>query len=105
MRKVKHVSRVRNSIALFLSLLSLINLGHAKSYGNNSDDLIRLIQPEPNSQLWINPGIVSYHLQLDKNFNNGNWGADLEYCFSDAASITAGRFYKSNFDYSSYDEV
>ena len=47
-----------------------------------SDDVFSIIKPETKSQLWINPGMVSYHFQQDKNFNNGNWGGGLDYRFN-----------------------
>ena len=44
--------------------------------------------------------MVTYHFEQDKNLNGGNWGAGLEYRFNTVASVTAGRFYNSNRDYS-----
>ena len=67
-----------------------------------SDDVFQMIKPETKSQLWINPGMASYHFQQDKNFNSGNWGAGLEYRFNTVASLTAGRFYNSDRAYSNY---
>ena len=87
---------------LLVGLLSLVNPTLAQDSGGGSEDLISLIKPETKSQLWINPGMVSYHFQQDKNFNNGNWGAGLEYRFNSVASVTAGRFYNSDRDYSNY---
>ena len=58
-------------------LIGAISISGA-SYADDSD-LVQIIKPETKSQLWINPGMVSYHFQRDKNFNNGNWGAGLEY--------------------------
>ena len=69
---------------------------------SNDNDLVRIIEPQTKSQLWINPGMASYHFQQDKNFNNGNWGAGLEYRFNTVASVTAGRFYNSDRQYSNY---
>jgi len=54
------------------------------------------------SQVWINPGFVSYHFDQSKNLNNGNWGAGAEYCFSTVAFAKIGRFYNSNREYSNY---
>ena len=31
------------------------------------DDVFQMIKPETRNQLWINPGMVSYHFQQDKN--------------------------------------
>ena len=67
-----------------------------------SGEVFSIIKPETKSQLWINPGMVSYHFQKDQNFNNGNWGGGLEYRFNTAASVTAGRFYNSDRAYSNY---
>ena len=41
-----------------------------------------IIEPENKSELWINPGMATYHFQQDKNFNGANWGAGLEYRFN-----------------------
>lgn len=57
---------------------------------------------ESRNQLWINPGMASYHFQTEKNFNNGNWGYGAEYRFANVASLTAGRFYNSDRAYSNY---
>jgi hypothetical protein len=61
-----------------------------------------IIEPENKSELWINPGMATYHFQQDRNFNAANWGAGLEYRFNTVASVTAGRFYNSDRDYSNY---
>ena len=71
-------------------------------YADDSSDFIRLIQPKEKSQLWINPGMASYHFQQEKNFNGANWGGGLEYRFNTVASVTAGRFYNSDRAYSNY---
>jgi hypothetical protein len=89
-------------LALFLLVNGTISICNAQSTNNASDDFIRLIKSENKNQLWINPGMVSYHFQKDQNLNNGNWGAGLEYRFNAVASLTAGRFYNSDRDYSNY---
>ena len=66
------------------------------------DDLIQIIQPESKSQVWVNPGMVSYHFQTNQNLNGGNWGAGVEYRFNTVASLTAGRFYNSDRAHSNY---
>lgn len=55
---------------------------------------------ESRNQLWLNPGMASYHFQ--KGYNNGNWGLGAEYRFANVASLTAGRFYNSDRAYSNY---
>jgi hypothetical protein len=69
---------------------------------NAQEKIVSLIEPEARSQVWINPGFVSYHFDQSKNLNNGNWGAGAEYRFSTVASATIGRFYNSNREYSNY---
>ena len=67
-----------------------------------ADDVIQIIQPESKSQVWVNPGMVSYHFQTNQNLNGGNWGAGVEYRFNTVASLTAGRFYNSDRAHSNY---
>lgn len=88
-------------------LLTHLSATSSQAQGTTSsfDDLVYLIKPESKSQLWVNPGMVSYHFQKDQNLNNGNWGAGLEYRFNTVASVTAGRFYNSDRDYSNYTGV
>ena len=94
--------RKKFQVALF-SAIALSGLLHSiHSLADDSSNLINIVPAEPKSQLWINPGMASYHFQQDKNFNNGNWGAGLEYRFNTVASVTAGRFYNSDCAYSNY---
>jgi len=67
-----------------------------------NENLVSLGNIEPVSQLWINPGMASYHFQKDRNFNGANWGFGIEYQFLTVASVTAGRFYNSDRAYSDY---
>ena len=55
---------------------------------------------ETKNQLWLNPGMISYHFQ--NGYNNDNWGFGAEYRFANVASVTAGRFYNSDRAYSNY---
>ena len=93
------LSRLHQAIVALI-LMSATHSIHCLA--TESNDVFQLIQPETKSQLWINPGMVSYHFQQDKNFNGGNWGAGLEYRFNTVASVTAGRFYNSDRAYSNY---
>ena len=72
------------------------------SSSDTGDSLFQILEPKTKNQLWINPGMVSYHFQKDQNLNGGNWGAGLEYRFNTVASVTAGRFYNSDRAYSNY---
>lgn len=57
---------------------------------------------KPMSELWVNPGMISYHYQRDKNLNDFNPGLGFEYRFSTTSSLTAGVFYNSDREYSRY---
>ena len=54
------------------------------------------------SETWINVGFYSYHFQRDNGLNDSNPGIGAEYRFSSKSSITAGRFYNSDRQYSNY---
>lgn len=54
------------------------------------------------SELWLNAGFATYHFQRDKGLNGSNPGIGAEYRYSDTAAVTAGRFYNSDREYSSY---
>jgi hypothetical protein len=54
------------------------------------------------SELWLDTGFATYHFQSDKNLNGRNPGIGVEYRFSEAAALTAGRFYNSDRAHSSY---
>lgn len=98
-------TRSQLSHLFLLSALLISNSALAdkisKDEASNSD-FFQIVKPQSQSQLWINPGMVSYHFQKDQNLNNGNWGAGLEYRFNTVASVTAGRFYNSDRDHSNY---
>ena len=68
----------------------------------SAENMFHIITPEARKALWLNPGFVSYHIDKDKNLNNGNWGAGAEYRFNTVASVTLGRFYNSNREYPNY---
>ncbi len=61
-----------------------------------------MIQPQPQNNVWIDSGFYSYHWDRDKNLNGDNYGLGAEYQFSAVSSVTAGRFYNSDRDYSNY---
>ena len=100
------VHQLLKRISLFSFIGTFFALGNlyltTNSYAEESSSLIQIVQPEAKNQLWINPGMVSYHFEQDKNLNGGNWGAGLEYRFNTVASATAGRFYNSDRAYSNY---
>jgi hypothetical protein len=67
-----------------------------------ADDLVTDIDSKPLNELWLNPGFQSWHYERDNDFNNNNYGFGAEYRFSTVASVTAGRFYNSDRDWSNY---
>lgn len=66
------------------------------------EPLFERIESQPLSEIWVNPGFYSYHFQRDKGLHDENLGLGVEYRFSAVASITAGRFYNSDREYSNY---
>ena len=90
---------LRFAISFTLSMLGL--LAYNSVYAQ-ADSFISLLEPSAKNELWLNPGMVTYHFQTDQNLNGANWGAGAEYRFSSVSSLTAGRFYNSNNAYSNY---
>jgi len=65
-------------------------------------DTFSVIENQPLSELWVNPGFYSYHFQRDKGFDDTNPGFGAEYRLSTVASVTAGRFHNSDRQMSNY---
>ena len=65
-------------------------------------DTFSVIDNQPLSELWVNPGFYSYHFQRDKGFDDTNPGFGAEYRLSTVASVTAGRFHNSDRQMSNY---
>ena len=59
-------------------------------------------EPAKLSEWWLNAGFATYHFQRDKDLNGSNPGLGVEYRYSEDAALTAGRFYNSDREYSSY---
>ena len=83
-------------------IMALSNLLAFSAIADDSSSWIHVVEPEPKSELWINPGMYSYHFQKDQNLNNNNWGIGLEYRFNSVASVTLGNFKNSDNGHSSY---
>lgn len=60
------------------------------------------VTPEPISELWLNAGFISHHVQSDKGLNNNNYGLGAEYRYSTTSAVTAGEFYNSDRQTSHY---
>jgi hypothetical protein len=54
------------------------------------------------NELWLNPGLISYHFDQNKDFNSLNYGFGAEYKFSSVSSITAGTYRNSYYRQSNY---
>ena len=95
------LTRYINQLVVFLVsscfIFSLSGSCFADSYGP-----IDLITPIEKSELWLNPGLASYHFDQGKDFNAGNYGFGAEYKFSSVASVTVGTFRNSNYHQSNY---
>jgi len=50
----------------------------AINFASAQEKLFSIMEAEERSQVWINPGFVSNHIDQNKNFNNGNWGMGAE---------------------------
>jgi hypothetical protein len=91
------IKKIYTQWAFVILMLCVSNVCIADSYGP-----IDVISPIKKNELWINPGLVSYHFDQSKNFNAVNYGGGFEYKFSSVASLTAGTFYNSNYQQSNY---
>ena len=82
-------------IAATLSMLS----APTTSYAN---DFFAIADHEPKKELWLNPGMFSYHFDRDRSFNSRNLGFGAEYRFSSVASFTMGTYNNSYHESSNY---
>jgi hypothetical protein len=87
----------KRKIALwaFLAMTAVPIAGQAES-------LVTTINPAPVSELWLNPGMYTYHFQTSKHFNNSDFGFGFEYRYSTTSSFTAGVFDNSERQTSHY---
>lgn len=79
--------------------LSLLLNAHclANSYGP-----IDVVEPISKSEVWLSPGLLSYHFDQNKDFNSLNYGFGGEYKFSSVASLAAGTYRNSYYRQSNY---
>jgi hypothetical protein len=78
-----------------IGLLVLAPLAHA-------GDVFTRVEPEPVRELWIDSGFLTGHFDRDKDLNGRNTGLGAEYRWRADLALTAGRFYNSDRQYSSY---
>lgn len=86
-----------NQLLLVIVFLPISGISLANSYGP-----IEVIEPSAKSELWINPGLVSYHFDQNKDFNAVNYGIGVEYKFSSTTSLTAGQYHNSHHNLTHY---
>jgi len=89
------VVRVGLAASAMLAMLQLP--AHAEG-----DEIFSFIESKPVNELWLNPGLVSYHWDRNKDLNGDNYGVGAEYRFSTVASLTAGEFNNSDRAISDY---
>ena len=83
-------------------MLAISNLFLFPAAAKESSSWINAVEAKPKGEIWINPGMYSYHFQKDQNLNNNNWGVGLEYRFNKVASATIGNYKNSDSCHSSY---
>lgn len=94
-----HFSGVVRSTCKALAALGLFAVFVAPA---RADDLVNWIDAKPINELWLTPGMLSYHWDRDKDLNGDNYGIGAEYRFNSVASVTAGEFYNSDRAISDY---
>jgi hypothetical protein len=82
-----------------VSFCTLILSAPAKTHAS---DLLGIASHEPKSELWLNPGMLSYHFERERSFNSRNVGFGAEYRFSSVASVTLGTYRNSYHESSNY---
>ena len=88
----------RLSQCLVCAYLFLLNTHcFASSYGP-----VDVVETVSKNELWLNPGLISYHFDQNKDFNSLNYGFGAEYKFSSVSSITAGTYRNSYYRQSNY---
>lgn len=93
---IKHVYTAVHALRKFTCVAGLAWCGALQAQP------FQLIEAQPLSEGWVNAGFESYHFNQNLGLNGNNWGLGGEYRFSTLASVTAGRFYNSDREYSSY---
>jgi hypothetical protein len=63
---------------------------------------LKIIEVKPLEELWLNPGLYSYHFDTDKNLVSDNWGLGAEYRYSTINTVAIGRFHNSIGENSNY---
>ncbi|HMN79610.1 MAG TPA: hypothetical protein PKA20_06735 [Burkholderiaceae bacterium] len=86
---------VRAAVAFTAALVA----GPAAAAGAATDSAI---PADYGTQLWVNPGIHSFHFDRDKGLRENNYGLGLEAVVTPEHVLAAGRYRNSNDRMSSY---
>jgi hypothetical protein len=70
--------------------------------GSFAKDFFAIADHEPKNELWLNPGMFSYHFDRERSFNSRNIGFGAEYRYSTVASFTLGTYRNSYHESSNY---
>src|SRR5512135_2148648 len=52
--------------------------------------------------LWLNPGLISYHFNRNAGYRERNWGFGVQSYLSDKVSVMAGNYINSDYARSNY---
>ena len=87
----------KSAAFIFLLGISICNADELSAKNMNGTD----ISPTP-FNLWINPGLVSYHFDRNAGYRGLNWGFGVQSNISEDFSILAGNFINSDRARSNY---
>lgn len=96
------ISRKSVTYVVIISFFVALYLGFCRAVKADSTSFLRVVEPEKKSELWLNPGMYSYHYDKSQSFNNNNLGIGFEYRYSSVSSITIGTFKNSDSTQSNY---
>ena len=91
-----------SKIIFFIQVICLSLFFSLGASAQESSNIFHVIEPDTKSEIWINPGMYSEHVQKNQNLNSNNWGVGIEYRFSTVASATIGNYKNSNSGHSNY---
>jgi hypothetical protein len=96
------ISRKNGTYVVIIIFFIVLPLCFCRTVNADSTSFIRVIEPEKKSELWLNPGMYSYHYDKSQSFNNNNLGFGFEYRYSSVSSVTVGTFKNSDSTQSNY---
>ena len=85
----------RTSAAFRLALILAISSAAESAYAQDASAAFK-------TQVWINPGIYSFHFDRDKDLRNDNIGFGVEALFANDHGAMGGTFINSNRERSNY---